>query len=97
MSRHFVAFVIEYEFFDDNKDVQNHFAVYSGFILSLHDQWYWVTAGHCLRDDDGKKGIEDLYDLAAAGRIRMVRVGLADYFGPDVHDRNIIPFAYESG
>ena len=32
--------------------------VFSGFVLSVHDRWFWVTAGHCL-GSEGDDGLDD--------------------------------------
>ncbi len=83
MSRHLVVLVAQYETFDDEGRSFHHgVIVYSGFVLSLHNRWFWVTAGHCLRNKcaiaEDEKGLDD---LLAAGRIKLISTGFADYFG----------------
>ena len=93
MSRHLVALVAEYESFDDKGDSFHHgLIVYSGFVLSLHDHWFWVTAGHCIENHDDHDGLDD---LITAGRIKLHRVGFADYFGLNAPHRHTIPYSYE--
>jgi hypothetical protein len=99
MSRHLVAFIAQYESLDDQGcSVHHGVVVFSGFVLSLHDRWFWVTAGHCLRSedavDDEEKGLDD---LVTAGRIKLHSVGFADYFGLDASHRHCVPFSYEPG
>lgn len=59
MSRHLVALVSDYESYnEDGSLLKAGIGVASGFVIELHDQWYWVTAGHCLKRMDKaiKKG-----------------------------------------
>ncbi|MCX7429031.1 MAG: hypothetical protein NTW96_25820 [Planctomycetia bacterium] len=99
MSRHLVALVAQYETFDDEGRSFHHgVIVYSGFVLSLHNRWFWVTAGHCLRNNyaitEDEKGLDD---LLAAGRIKLISTGFADYFGLEAPHRHCVPFSYEPG
>jgi hypothetical protein len=95
MSRHLVALVVQYESFDTKGDSFHHgLIVYSGFVLSLRDQWFWVTAGHCLENPDERDGLDD---LIAAGKIKVHSAGFADYFGLDATHRHIVPYTYEPG
>lgn len=59
---------------------------FSGQILSIRGAWCLLTAGHIL------KGIEQREN---SGRWHL-QFFLADHFGPDVVDRHLIPFLYES-
>lgn len=77
---HFVA--IRYEFFKDGKSV-----VYlaSAFLLSVSDEWFLVTAGHCE---------EDINSLTLNG-FRLATVNLIDGFGLNPKHNSMIPFDYE--
>ena len=99
MSRHLVALIAQYESFDnEGRSFHHGVIVYSGFVLSLHDRWFWVTAGHCLRneqaEDEDEKGLDD---LITSGRLKLVSTGFADYFGLEASHRHCVPFSYEPG
>jgi len=95
MSRHLVAFTVRYESFDDaGKSFHHGLIVYSGFVLSLYDQWFWVTAGHCFQNQIDQDGLDD---LIKAGKIKLRGTAFADHFGLDVIDEHIIPYSYEPG
>jgi hypothetical protein len=47
----------------------------SGFIMSFGGEWFFITAGHAL-----KEGIDD---TLASGRVRLHAVGFHDALGPD--------------
>ena len=99
MSRHLVALVAQYESFDDKGSRFHHgVIVYSGFVLSLHARWFWVTAGHCLKNenaiDEDERGLDD---LLGTGRIKLLSAGFADYFGLEAPHRHCVPFPYEPG
>ena len=99
MSRHLVALVAQYESFDDEGRCFHHgVIVYSGFVLSLHSQWFWVTAGHCLTNEDATAEDErGLDDLLRTGRIKLLSTGFADYFGLEASHQHCVPFSYEPG
>ena len=99
MSRHLVAFVVQYESLDDSgRCFHQGVIIYSGFILSFYDRWFWVTAGHCLRNkeaiNEDERGLDD---LILSGRIRLVSTDFADYFGLEASHRHCVPFPYEPG
>ena len=99
MSRHLVALIAQYESFDDDGHSFHHgVIIYSGFVLSLHDRWFWVTAGHCLKNEDAtaedEKGLDD---LLRTGKIKLLSTGFADYFGLEAPHQHCVPFSYEPG
>lgn len=49
---HLVALLVFFEPEGTDPDVElaEPHAVYSGFVVSVRDQWYWVTAGHVFTD-----------------------------------------------
>ena len=52
MSRHFVALTCDYETIKRDGSIDRRgTSVYSGFLLQLHGATFWVTAGHCLKDE----------------------------------------------
>lgn len=89
MGRHFVALVGAYESFKDGQIFHRGVFTISGFILRLHDQLFWVTAGHCLKDE--------LDEPILVGRLRVFNCGFADYFGDQVRDTHNIPYGYAPG
>src|SRR5205823_3597561 len=58
---------------------------FSGFVVSLHGMWIWVTAGHVLQRLDRQ---------IDSGELEILHSNLADYFGQG-HDVGVgIPFNY---
>src|SRR5881409_924957 len=49
----------------------------SGFFIVLDDKWYFVTAGHVFKNDDGT-GLEQ---LIGGDQIRVESAAILDYFG----------------
>lgn len=89
MSRHLVALLVHEDVYNrDGTLYCRAVEVVSGFIISLYDRWFWVTAGHCLRGLDKK--ISD-------GEIKVLSVDFADYFGWEARHRHVIPFWYNRG
>jgi hypothetical protein len=88
MSRHLVSLAGIYESYKDGKLFQSGTFAVSGFVLTLHDRHFWVTAGHCLKylDDNIRNGVLKIFD-----------VGFADYFGDEAKDQHKYPFSYEPG
>jgi len=90
MSRHVVALTGEYEsFMPDGTALHRGVFVFSGWVLALHDRWFWVTAGHCFR--------QCLDDPIRAGTLRIITSGFADYFGLEAAHQHVVPFTYEVG
>lgn len=90
MSRHFVALTYNYESLNPDGSVfhQGETAL-SGFVIELHGVWFWVTAGHCLKDH--------LDQRIRKGQIRITGGGFVDYFGYEAEHRFTVPFTYERG
>ncbi len=90
MGSHLVALTGRYRSLNDDGSVhsEGNF-VFSGFALFLHDQAYWVTAGHCLK--------ESLDKPIAAGRLEVIYAGFMDCFGTDAVHPEMNPFEYEPG
>jgi hypothetical protein len=57
----------------------------SGFVASLYDRWFLITAGHVLNEMD---------DDIRSGRVRITNCHLADHFGNKVACDAPIPFDY---
>lgn len=90
MSRHFVALTCEYETLNRDGTVYGRgTSVYSGFLLELHGAVFWVTAGHCLKDE--------LDANLASGQLRITGGGFMDYFGHEAKYMHSIPYRYEAG
>jgi hypothetical protein len=66
------------------EDIQNF--VVSTFVLSVADQWFLITAGHCIRD------IETLMDHDG---YKITRCHLIDSLGLGATHSEPIPFVYE--
>ncbi len=62
--------------------VENVFFVV-GFVASIKDEWFFVTAGHCLAE---------LEEAIKSSRVENVR--LVDYMGQQAMDKSPIPFDY---
>ena len=89
MSRHLVALVGEVELFDGKAHQWiRRVSAISGFVLALHDTWYWLTAGHCLQRLD--RGLRDK-------TLRISNGHFMDYFGAGASHRVGLPYAYELG
>jgi hypothetical protein len=90
MSRHLVVLAC---YRDQRTDVGTKFergwSTFTGFILELHGQWFWVTAGHCL--------MEALDQNIESGSVRLLRTSFMDYFGNGASDYHTVPFEYEVG
>jgi hypothetical protein len=89
MSRHLVALVGDTEPYDRKAEQWiRRVSAISGFILSLNERWYWLTAGHCLQRLD--EGLGD-------GTVRISNGHFMDYFGTGASYRVGLPFTYERG
>lgn len=88
MSRHFVALACEYETINTDGTIHGRdAAVYSGFLIEIYGQMFWVTAGHCLK--------EELDENIDKGVLRVTGGGFMDYFGQDAQHFHRVPFTYE--
>jgi hypothetical protein len=63
------------------------FLACSGFVVLFHGSWFFLTAGHVLK--------EHLDGNVKEGRIRIMTSSLADYFGPDAKVFRPTAFDYE--
>jgi len=88
LSNHLVALVGDGERFENGKSVKKGVFCFSGFIVDLNGDWYWTTAGHCLKEFD--KSLKN-GDLTASS------ISFLDYFGMDSSDDHPIPYPYEPG
>ncbi|MCQ3972403.1 MAG: hypothetical protein DPW09_03030 [Anaerolineae bacterium] len=70
--------------FEKEKDIQNF--VVTAFVLSVLDQWFLITAGHCIRE------IEKLTDSYG---YKIVGCQLIDFLGLGATNQRPIPFVYE--
>src|SRR6202030_170924 len=88
--RHFAAYTFDYESFNpDGSLLHRGVGVHSGFFLEIGDTWFWVTAGHCLKDE--------LEDPMAKGQLRLLNGSFMDYFGHEATNTFSVPFTYEPG
>jgi endonuclease YncB( thermonuclease family) len=88
--RHFAAYTFDYESFNpDGSLLHRGIGVHSGFFLEIGDNWFWVTAGHCLKDE--------LEDPVAKGQLRLLAGSFMDYFGHEATNTISVPFLYEPG
>lgn len=88
MSRHFVVLSFLIQRFKDGKPTMIDAFDLSGWIISLHDQVFWVTAAHSLKLID--KEITN-------GNMEVKEAGFMDCFGAEAKDSHPIPFHYEVG
>lgn len=88
LCRHLVSLWVYYYPIDSSgKPIgQPQSSAYSGFVLSIQDKWYWVTAGHNL---------EGLEQSLSDKKIKVTYCNLVDYFGSDAISHDPIPFDYE--
>lgn len=87
MGQHFIALICMCDM-QVNKKTECHNRTYSGWLLEMHGQLFWVTAGHCLRDLD--KNIEN-------GTYKLVGSQFMDCFGYRAEHLESVPFTYEPG
>ena len=92
IGRHLGVLIVHYVPIDKNgNDVgQPLMQSYSGFFIDLDGQWYFVTAGHVFKRDDGYLGLQQALDQNA---IRIIKTDLADYFGIDARPHVFGPTA----
>ena len=88
MGKHLVVLSGIAERYENGKHVKTDAFNLSGWILRIHDQFHWVTAGHCLKRLDD--GIKD-------GTLKIIESGFADYFGDTAKYGHSVPFHYEPG
>ena len=71
--------------FQKGEEYQN--VVVTAFVLSVFDQWFLITAGHCIAEIDKIRN-ESGYNL--------VRCKLIDCLGLDAANKLLIPFVYDA-
>jgi hypothetical protein len=90
MSHHLVALTGQYQSFNgDGTQLHRGFFGFSGFVIEFFDRWFWVTAGHCLK--------EFLDEPIRAGHLKVWNVGFADNFALEARHHDILPVTYEPG
>lgn len=88
MGKHLVVLSAVVERYGEGQRIGTDGIHLSGWILRLHHQFFWVTAGHCLKALDKE---------LAAGTLRLLESSFADYFGDNAKHSHNIPFTYEPG
>ncbi len=90
MGRHLVCLVASYVQLDEKgqRVGDEKIATFSGFIMSFLDLWFFVTAGHAL-----KEGIDD---KVKTGLVKLHYVGLHDSFGAEAKSQLPTLIDYES-
>ena len=89
MSRHFVALLCECELTEADGTKKRGVNVFSGFLLQLHGHGFWVTAGHCLKDE--------LDEPLKAGTLKILGGSYLDHFGHEPKFVDGVPYTYEMG
>lgn len=91
LNRHFVLLILYYHVLDEagNPVGEQHRFECSGFIMTIVDAWFFVTAGHILEDE--------IDSPCKQGHIRIDTAALVDYLGqsPVIADQPSF-FDYES-
>lgn len=87
ISRHLVSLVIKYWHVDEKgKQSDGPFVTASsGTILSIANMWFYVTAGHVIRD---------LNKLTTHSKVKLENTFFIDSLGFDARHTNNIPFNY---
>jgi len=92
VSRHLGALGVQYVIVKpDGAESEEHVAAYSGFFLTLGENWYFVTAGHAFNEKD--KGV---HELQKQGRIRVTQCSINDYFRQSAKHAVGIPVDFDS-
>ncbi len=88
MSRHFVALTCHYNLTHSDGTVSREVFALSGWLLEVHNVYFWVTAGHCLKELDR---------LLEFKEVEVVGGGFMDSFGYGAVYPGSIPYRYEPG
>jgi len=88
MSRHFVALTCLYELANATQTRGPRSLVISGFLLDVRDHYFWVTAGHCLKDFDA---------ILASEGVTVHGGSFVDSFALGAAHKDPVPFRYEAG
>lgn len=89
MSQYFVALMCKCDFARPGGKFVSGYKFFSGFLLELHGMGFWVTAGHCLKDE--------LDTPISEGKLKVKGGRFLDHFGHQVLHDGGIPFTYEPG
>lgn len=91
MGQHLVVLVGQYKSVnDDGSPLGEGIFSFSGCLLGAADHYFWMTAGHCLKDH--------LDTPIRNGNLQLFDGGFADYFGLNVGDKKYrVPFTYSPG
>src|SRR5579863_579246 len=87
MCDYLVAMTVNFEQVNEKgESVERDRRAFSGFVMSVYDRSYWVTAGHCM-------GImEDIMK-----HTKVLDIHLMDYFGSKPRHGYLLPFRYSLG
>ncbi|HVA46698.1 MAG TPA: hypothetical protein VNH11_10075 [Pirellulales bacterium] len=90
LSNHVVAFVANTVLLEDDGSIKAEgFAWSSGFLIRIHAQNFWVTAGHCIRDFE--RDCLNKPNVTAYGK------GFMDCFGSNASFKEVLPCPYDAG
>ena len=67
----------------DRRERKKRQFAYSGFVIKIREEWFWVTAGHCLKQ---------LRRWIRKTRFHLSSICFADFFGPKAKSLDLIPF-----
>ncbi len=89
-ARHLVAFGCSYYHIDENGNQCGpmRLSVYSGFVMSFRNIWFYVTAGHAFAQFD---------DAISDPRVKVRSTFLADFFGIHPKSDGTFPFDCSNG
>jgi hypothetical protein len=87
LCRHFVSLQGTYVLFDEagRQRVDETFFAYSGFVIAIEDVWWFVTAGHVLKE---------LHERSQNRQVRIKYLSLFDGFHDAPHEGGI-PFSLD--
>lgn len=91
MGQHLVVFTGRYASFNrDGTPLDEGIFAFSGCLLGIGQSYFWMTAGHCLKDQ--------LDEPIRDGTLKLFDGGFADFFGLKVDDKkHRIPYTYNPG
>ena len=86
MSQHLITLVCYYDTIESDGRIKcSNSMVFSGRLLELREQLFWVTAGHCLKN---------INEPIKAGHIRATSSAFMDYLGYRAGFKHAVPFTY---
>jgi hypothetical protein len=83
LCRHFVSITADLKIRNKDGRTSLRFVSYAGFVVSLHEHWFLVTAGHILKWL--AEGVKDK-------RFSFARCELVDYYGQGAKSEFGVPF-----